>query len=98
MLRPLRKDHDSAVSPSVEERLWTVDDVARYLTASRSWVYKAAERGDLPCLRIGSMLRFDPAAVRAFANGAASRQGRIVALPAARTAPSLAGLSAPGNE
>jgi len=40
-------------SVEVERRagqtLWDVRDVAEYLKASVSWVYKAAERGDLPC-------------------------------------------------
>jgi len=30
---------------------------------SLSWVYKAAERGQLPCVRIGSALRFDASAM-----------------------------------
>jgi excisionase family DNA binding protein len=51
------------------EALWDAGDVARYLKASRSYVYKAAEAGALPSLRIGSMLRFDPARIRAFAHG-----------------------------
>jgi len=44
--------------------LWDVADVARFLRASRSWVYKAAESGQLPCLRVGAMLRFQPDDVR----------------------------------
>ncbi|HET7786373.1 MAG TPA: helix-turn-helix domain-containing protein [Myxococcales bacterium] len=60
-------------SVEVERRaaqtLWDVRDVASYLKASVSWVYKAAERGDLPCMRIGGLLRFDGRAVRAFALG-----------------------------
>jgi excisionase family DNA binding protein len=43
-----------------------VDSVARYLSASKSWAYKAAERGELPCIRIGAMLRFAPNSVRAW--------------------------------
>ena len=50
-----------------DERLWTVHNVAEYLQASRSYVYKAAERGDLPCRRLGALLRFVPAEVRAWA-------------------------------
>jgi excisionase family DNA binding protein len=53
------------------EALWDAVDVARYLKASRSYVYKMAKAGILPCLRIGAMLRFDPARVRAFARGRA---------------------------
>ena len=48
------------------DTLWDVDSVARYLSASKSWVYKAAERGELPCIRIGAMLRFAPNSVRAW--------------------------------
>jgi len=47
------------------ESRWDVSDVAAYLKCSRSWVYKAAERGALPCERYGSLLRFDPEAIRA---------------------------------
>jgi excisionase family DNA binding protein len=47
------------------ESRWDVKDVAAYLKCSRSWVYKAAERGELPCLRYGSLLRFDPEVIRA---------------------------------
>ena len=47
------------------DRLWDVQDVARYLKASRSWVYHRAEAGLLPCIRIGGLLRFDPIAIRA---------------------------------
>jgi excisionase family DNA binding protein len=49
--------------------LWSASDVARYLKSSRSWVYHRAERGELPCLRIGGLLRFDPEMIRAFARG-----------------------------
>jgi excisionase family DNA binding protein len=51
------------------ENLWTADEVAAYFKCSKSFVYKQAEAGILPCLRIGAMLRFDPKAVRAFAVG-----------------------------
>jgi len=55
------------VERRAQQTLWDVRDVARYLKASVSWVYKAAERGELPCIRVGGLLRFDPHAVRAFA-------------------------------
>lgn len=57
-----------------DDALWTVHDVARYLKASRSWVYHRAESGELPCLRVGGLLRFDPDAIRAFARGGAVGQ------------------------
>lgn len=52
--------------PDFPENLWTVDDVARFARCSKSWIYKAAERGEVPCLRVGSMLRFEPNVVRRF--------------------------------
>jgi excisionase family DNA binding protein len=48
----------------VIEPLWTVREVAAFLRASTSWVYKAAERGDLPCIRLGALLRFRPSAIQ----------------------------------
>jgi excisionase family DNA binding protein len=59
-------------APDTTDRLWDAKDVARYLSVSRSWVYQHAEDGTLPCLRIGALLRFDPAAIRAYAH----RRGR----------------------
>jgi excisionase family DNA binding protein len=54
--------------------LWRVQDVARALSVSRSWVYKQAQEGDLPSLRIGGLLRFDPDAVRTWALGSGPAQ------------------------
>ena len=63
------------VERRVEQTLWDVRDVARFLKASVSWVYKAAERGELPCVRIGGLLRFDAQAVRKVALGRTSTRG-----------------------
>jgi len=52
------------------EPLWDAHDVARYLKVSRSWVYQKAEADLLPSLRVGGLLRFDPATVRAWVRGA----------------------------
>lgn len=52
-----------------EEALWDANDVARFLKASRSWVYQQAQAGQLPCVKIGGLLRFEPAAFRAFIRG-----------------------------
>jgi excisionase family DNA binding protein len=49
--------------------LWTTKEVAAFLRVSRSWVYHQAEAGLIPCLRVGSLLRYEPAAVRRFARG-----------------------------
>jgi excisionase family DNA binding protein len=58
------------------EPLWDVKDVARFLGASTSWVYKAAERSTLPAVRIGAMLRFEPKAIRDFVTTLANRGER----------------------
>ncbi len=57
---------------SDDARLWDANDVARFIGASRSWVYHQAEAGRLPCIRILGFLRFDPRAVRAFVEAASS--------------------------
>ena len=56
-------------SPDASDRLWDPNDAARYLKVSRSWIYQRAESGELPCLHVGGLIRFDPATVRAFARG-----------------------------
>lgn len=48
------------------DTLWNVDDVARFGKTSRSWVYQRAAAGLLPCLKVGGLLRFDPAAIKKF--------------------------------
>jgi excisionase family DNA binding protein len=64
------------------ESLWTAMDVATYLAVSKSWVYLHAEAGDLPSLRFGGVVRFDPAAIRAFARGEKQPGTTVVAFPA----------------
>ena len=54
---------------SSSEPLWRVEDVAKFLNLSESWVYKAAADGSLPSIRIGAVLSFDPDEIRRFARG-----------------------------
>jgi excisionase family DNA binding protein len=69
-------------SPAAEAgELWDANDAAHYLKVSRSWVYQRAEAGLLPCLRVGGLLRFDPAMVRAFARGQV-QPSKVVPFPA----------------
>ena len=58
------------------EPLWTVRDVAKVLSMSISWVYKSAESGELPCLRIGSALRFVPGEIQKYVERL--RGGRVL--------------------
>lgn len=46
--------------------LWTVREVAAFLSMSPQWVYKQADLGALPCVRLGASLRFRPEVVRAY--------------------------------
>lgn len=62
--------HDAKASRQLaDDRLWNADDVSRFLSISRSMVYKLQQTGELPSLRIGACVRFEPAVVRAFARG-----------------------------
>lgn len=65
--------------------LWDAKDVAAFLKVSRSWVYQRAEAGQLPCLRIGGLLRFDPATIRAHARGEQPVQARVISLNSRRS-------------
>ncbi len=82
---PRRWGRGAMTVPHVQaEPLWTVDDVSRYLKASRSWVYQKAEAGLLPSLRIGGLLRFDPVVVQAWAR---EEMNSPAVLPMPRSAP-----------
>jgi len=57
------------------DRLWTVHQAAAFLGRSVSWVYKAAERGELPRARgFGWGLRFVPRDLHAYARGESASQ------------------------
>src|SRR5262249_37318097 len=64
-----------------DESLWTVPDVAAYLRVSRSWVYQHAEANKLPHRRLGGLLRFDPAEIRAYA-ASSGASANVVPFPA----------------
>ena len=58
-----------------EAKLWTVEEVARFLSVPASLAYERTRKDEIPCVRIGPrLLRFDPDAVRAWA----ARRGRAV--------------------
>jgi excisionase family DNA binding protein len=76
----MRPDNEDSTPASQDvEPLWTVKDVADFLRVSRSWVYHRAEAGELPCLRIGALLRFEPERVRAYTRGERPAQATVVA-------------------
>jgi excisionase family DNA binding protein len=65
----------------MDEKVWKVKDVAEFLQASESWVRHAAAAGRLPCTKLGGLLRFDPAEIRALV---AREQAPVRALPSGR--------------
>lgn len=67
----------------MSESLWDVGELAKFLKVSRSWVYQAAAAGNVPCIRIGAALRFEPEAIRAWMRG--EKGGRVVKLPGCRS-------------
>jgi excisionase family DNA binding protein len=68
--RPRERRREQVALPT--DRLWTVRQAAAFLGRSESWVYKAAERGELPRAKgLGWGLRFAPSELQAFAHGEA---------------------------
>jgi hypothetical protein len=66
----------SATTKALEvEPLWTVEDVMRFLSRSRRWVYGHAD--ELGAIRSFGGVRFDPAAIRARAQPVA----KVLAFP-----------------
>ena len=63
------------LAPDGFETLWDARDVARYLKASRSWVYQKAESGLLPYVKVGGLVRFVPGRIREIAMALPSAPG-----------------------
>ena len=61
------REREMSGAPS--KSLWTAGDVASFLSVSTRWVYERAARGDLPCVRFGGHVRFEPNAVRGYLRG-----------------------------
>lgn len=76
--------HTTTTEP---ERLWTVAQTAKFLQVSTSWVYRSVERGELPHLKLGGLVRFQPSDIRNHAAAlaaTASGAARIVRMDAHR--------------
>ncbi len=54
------------MSAADDKEIWTAADVAAHLRVSRSWVYQASDRNELPHAKVGSCLRFSAAKIRAW--------------------------------
>jgi excisionase family DNA binding protein len=62
----------------MDEKAWKTKDVAEFLQASESWVRHAAAAGKLPCTKIGGLLRFDPADIRALVEHSRREPARVL--------------------
>lgn len=64
-------DKQPTLQPTDDERqpecLWDTDDVAAYLKVSRSTVRRRVEAMEIPYIRLGGLIRFEPDAVREWA-------------------------------
>jgi excisionase family DNA binding protein len=69
---------ENSASVQRPEPLWTVADVRAFLRIGRNTVYDLATRGELPSIRIGSRVRFDPAKVRAWLDSQAGAGGKVL--------------------
>lgn len=65
------------LAPDGFETLWDARDVARYLKASRSWVYQKAESGLLPYVKVGGLVRFVPGRIREIAMASPGTLGTV---------------------
>jgi len=74
-LSPSECTHGSGAGPGrgasfdVEERLWSVREVAASLGVSTATVYKLVARGEIPSLRVSNAVRFRAGAVRSYLAG-----------------------------
>ena len=71
---------NATTDPAGLEPLWDAADVARFLKCSRKTVYRGADSGEIPCVRVGGLLRFDPAAMRAIRDGAQPGAAQVLPL------------------
>jgi excisionase family DNA binding protein len=67
------------MSPVALPGLIRVEAVAQVLGLSRPMIYKLVNTGELPTVRIGKTLRFDPADVAAFIQARRAQQRDRVA-------------------
>jgi len=58
-----------------DDDLWDALDVARFLKTSRSWVYMRVERAEIPHLRVGGLIRFEPARIKEWARSGLAAAG-----------------------
>ena len=58
--------NDPGTRRIMQDGLWTVKELARYLGMSERWIHERTRRDEIPCYRLGTALRFDPKEVYAW--------------------------------
>lgn len=56
--------HGRAENAENKDRLWTVKDVAAFLCVSENTVRNKVAAETIPFIRVGALIRFDPADIR----------------------------------
>lgn len=76
----------NATKPLEPEPLWTVEETARYLNMSKSWVYRHTENGEIPHAKFGRITRYSPARIRQYQEElhTVAQGGNVVRLPTRR--------------
>jgi excisionase family DNA binding protein len=58
------------------DHLLTVEQVAAILGMRKSWVYERTLRGEIPCVKLGALLRFDPEDISRYVEAHKAGQGK----------------------
>jgi hypothetical protein len=75
------KDSAAKTSGQLDDStLWTVEDLMTWAQVSKSWVYQKAAAGLLPCIKLGGLLRFEPAAIKRFFLSGGVAQRKVIPL------------------
>lgn len=48
------------------ERLMTIEEVAEFFNVTKGAIYKRIQRGQIPYIKMGALLRFDPRQIEAY--------------------------------
>ncbi len=70
-------EHVHLGAVSRERALRDVAWLAEFLGVSKSWVYQATASGVVPCVRIGSLVRFDPVVIKAWVQGEGGKSAKL---------------------
>jgi predicted DNA-binding transcriptional regulator AlpA len=84
-LASIPEDEPAAPLPTAapsDDEAWDVDRAAKFLGVSTSWLYKAAASKDVPSIKTGGRLTFDPQALREYrAANAKGSAAKIIRKP-----------------